>query len=71
MFPPLQPTSFIGRFLRLASALLPLAACVSCQRAENPQATFEHARQAFVHGDLARSQKEAEVGVERFKNFQP
>ena len=71
MFPPLQPTSFIGRFLRFASALLPLAACVSCQRAENPQATFEHARQAFVHGDLARSQKEAEAGVERFKTSSP
>jgi len=37
----------------------------------NPQATYEHAYQTFVHGDLLRSQQEAEQGYKRFLNSRP
>jgi CHAT domain-containing protein len=52
----------------LWSALLVVAAvdCTTCDRPNNPQAAFEHARQTFMHGDLVRSQEEAHEGCRRF-----
>src|SRR5258708_22665521 len=43
----------------------------TCDRHSNPQATFEHARQTFIHGDLVRSQEEAEQGYRRFSHSSP
>jgi CHAT domain-containing protein len=43
-----------------------VAGFTTCQRRGNPQAALEHARQTFIHGDLVRSQEEAEQGYRRF-----
>src|ERR1700727_3926261 len=43
----------------------------TCDRLNNAQGTFEHARRTFVHGDLARSQEEAEEGCRRFSRGSP
>ena len=51
-------------------ALLLLACGLSC-RNDNPQATFEHARRTFRHGDLIQSQQEAEEGYRQFSRRSP
>jgi CHAT domain-containing protein len=48
-----------------------LTLSLSCIRASNPQPLFESARQAFLHGDLIRSQQEAEKGYYTFARSRP
>src|SRR5258708_26873694 len=40
-------------------------------RPNNTDAASDHARQPFIHGDLARSQEEAEQGYRRFSRVSP
>ncbi len=42
---------------------------MSCGRAGNPQAFFEHARRTFQRGDLIHSQQEAQEGYRRFSRL--
>src|ERR1700686_3344259 len=53
----------------LSSVLL--ACALSCSRADEPQAAFEHAQLTFQHGDLIHSQQEAEAGYRRFLGSSP
>jgi len=53
--------------LRVAS-LSAVLVMMSCSRASNSQAAYMHAQQAFLHGDVIRSQQEAEEGYRRFQN---
>ena len=43
----------------------------TCDRFESAPSTFEHARQAFIHGHLEVSQREAERGYRRFSRASP
>jgi len=54
-------------------ALLVTAAVgfTTCDHPNNAPAAFEHARQSFIHGDLVRSQEEAEQGYRRFSHSSP
>lgn len=54
-------------------ALLVIAAVdfTICDRPNNAQVAFEHARQTFIHGDLVRSQEEAHEGCRRFSAVSP
>lgn len=56
---------------KLVLALLAVACVLSCSHTESPQAVFEHAQLAFVHGDLAHAQQEAEEGCSRFSDAAP
>jgi len=48
------------------------ALAISCDgRHQSPRATFEHAEQAFLHGQLDHSHDEAERGYQRFRNSSP
>src|SRR5215471_1791973 len=38
----------------------------TCGRRETAEATYQHARQTFIHGDLKTSQAEAQAGYRRF-----
>jgi CHAT domain-containing protein/Tfp pilus assembly protein PilF len=48
-----------------------LACVLSCSRVDSPQASFEHVRLTFQHGDLIHSQQEAEEGYRRFLRSSP
>jgi CHAT domain-containing protein/Flp pilus assembly protein TadD len=48
-----------------------LACVLSCSRDDSPQASFEHVRLTFQHGDLIHSQQEAEEGYRRFLRSSP
>src|SRR4029077_13700649 len=41
---------------------------LSCRR-DSPQIVFDHAYQAFLRGDLKRSQGEAHAAYERFRDY--
>ncbi len=56
--------------LALPSLFL-LIGCLGCLRHENPEIAYQHARATFVHGDLAESQHEAELGWRRFRGLSP
>jgi CHAT domain-containing protein/Tfp pilus assembly protein PilF len=56
--------------LALGLTLLSLTCGLACRRV-SPQAAFEHARLTFQHGDLIRSQQEAEEGYRRFLYSSP
>src|SRR5260221_2648606 len=43
----------------------------ACNRAADQRPSFEHAQQAFFHGELDRSQAEAEHGYQYFANSDP
>jgi CHAT domain-containing protein len=47
------------------------AGLLSCDRRESPQLTFDHAEQAFFHGDLQQSQDEAEHGYQKYRSSSP
>jgi CHAT domain-containing protein len=51
-----------------ALALLLLACGLSCSRNENPQAAFDHASRALLHGDLKQAQVEAHQQLQRFRD---
>src|SRR5580765_51231 len=38
----------------------------TCDKPENAETVYQHARQTFIHGDLKRSQAEAQAGYRRF-----
>ncbi len=57
--------------LGIGSLLLTLICLLSCTRTHEPQQTFEQVRQTFVHGDLIRSQKEAEKYYNKFIHSSP
>src|SRR5258708_18486396 len=59
------------QLLWLALLVIPAVDSTTCDRHSNAQAAFEHARQTFIHGDLARSQEEAEEGYRRFSRVSP
>jgi len=73
------PVHFLpGRLLRarfdLAACrvvLLALFLCSSCARPETPEVTFARTQELFVHGDLVRSQQEAERGYQLYKSSNP
>ncbi len=44
---------------------------LSCNSREGPQALFDQAHQAFLHGELDRAQKQAELGYRRFQASSP
>jgi tetratricopeptide (TPR) repeat protein len=48
-----------------------LLAVLSCGRNDNPQATFDHAFKALLHGDLKQAQDEAHRECQRFQNSSP
>src|SRR6266576_2859280 len=52
---------------RTLAKIVPLLACVlSCRPDDNPQAAFDHAYQALLHGNLLQAQDEARRESERF-----
>src|SRR6266498_1042604 len=51
-------------------AVLLIALSTYCRSSNAPEA-FDHARHTFVHGNLLRSQEEAERGYQRFMNSSP
>src|SRR5450432_307908 len=58
--------------LALVSIAAVFALAISCDgRHQSPRATFEHAEQAFLHGQLDHSHDEAERGYQRFRNSSP
>jgi len=58
-----------GRVIGLS--LLLLVCVMSCDRKENPQAAFDHAYKALLHGDLNQAQEEAHRECQRFQNSSP
>jgi CHAT domain-containing protein len=61
-----------GRSVFLRFLLFAAIACLgACAPRQSPQAAYEHAKETFVHGDLATSQHEAERGYQRFRNSSP
>src|SRR5580700_6328592 len=50
---------------------LSIACGLACSRRESPQATFEHTYEAFLHGDLKKSQEEASRECQRLRNSNP
>src|SRR5271166_5192043 len=46
-------------------------ACVSCSRNQHPQAAFDRAYKALLHGDLKQTQNEAHRECQRFRNSSP
>jgi CHAT domain-containing protein len=55
----------------LGFSFLMLACGLSCSRSESPQAAFDHAYKAFLHGDLKQSQDEAHTESQRFRDSSP
>ena len=64
-------TSIPRRLLRLVAACALLAASLNCRRAQSPQSELAHARNTFIHGDLAASRKEARSGYDRYRSSSP
>jgi len=48
-----------------------LACGLSCSRNDNPQAAFDHAYKALLHGDLKQAQDEAHRECQRFQDSNP
>jgi CHAT domain-containing protein/tetratricopeptide (TPR) repeat protein len=44
---------------------------VACNRTGTPQEALAHAEQTFLHGDLEKSQEEADLGFQRLRNSDP
>jgi CHAT domain-containing protein/Tfp pilus assembly protein PilF len=58
--------------VRLTLLFLAGAGALSCSGREgSPQAVFEHANQAYLHGELKQSQEEAGRAYQQFRNSRP
>lgn len=51
--------------------LIIAAGSFSCSRQETPQQSFDHASQAFLHGDLRQVQAETERGFQKYRSSSP
>src|SRR5260370_11038127 len=58
-------------FLALGLCLLILACGLACSRRSSPQAAFDHAYKALLHGDLEQAQEEAHRECQRFRDSSP
>ena len=59
------------RVRRLFCLALLLSVLSACHQSRNPQQDLDHTRQIFIHGDLFKSQEEAERGYKRFAKSDP
>jgi CHAT domain-containing protein len=68
MSPALKTTWPTRGALLLATLLILIVALSGCSRSRDPKAAYDAAQQTFIHGDLAKSRKEAAQGAEEFRN---
>ena len=59
------------RSLALGLCLLTLTCGLACSRRSSPQAAFDHAYKALLHGDLEQAQDEAHRECQRFRDSSP
>lgn len=57
--------------LTLLLIVLLFIPCLSCHRSGSPEESYERARKTFVQGNLVASQREAELGYNRFSHSAP
>jgi len=65
---PLFTASFGRKILGLGSGLLLSTIGLSCRPASSPETDLAHARETFIHGDLASSRKLAQAGFGRYRS---